>query len=80
MVQLFGFLHPSTNVYLSSPKVSYHTLSAYPKCSTYSSSTEFNANPPTLNINLSIFLLLALLKANIPALANIDNDTGSIPF
>ena len=80
MVQLFGFLHPSTKVYLSSPSVSSYTDSAYPNYSNLRSSTEFIAIPPQANISLSIFLLLALLNPRIPALANISRHSGSIPF
>jgi hypothetical protein len=43
-------------------------------------STEFTAVPPQANTILSIFLLLARLKAIIPALANNSRQIGSIPF
>ena len=80
MVQLLGFLQPSTKVYLSSPKVSSWTVSAQPNYSNFKSSTELRAIPPQANISLSIFLLFALLNPKIPDLANISKHSGSIPF
>lgn len=83
-----GFLHPSMNVYLSSPNVTslnlqittINTYSQNPKSVSTSSSTEFTATPPQHLTSLSMFLLLALLIPTIPSLANISKHTGSIPF
>lgn len=67
-------------MYLSSPKdYSLHS-SQYPKSSSVNSETSFTAVPPQAFTILSMFLLLALLKAMIPSLANKSKQTGSIPF